>query len=317
MADIVDTTTGNLLFLEPIYNVIPDEFVGMEANEVYDAWANELGVLTTGAEVTLTTTSRVNIVTLPFNVGNTNNNVIGISRDGAVHFYDSVVPSTGDISNPPGVTVGVGSSIGDSGDIAGQSYPGDVTPSASLVAKRRNFTSESLTGTNPFRLRITDDSVIINFRTLSSPFNGTFDVSYRIYSNNRGVDMYVSQEIPDGLFGVLTLTNGAGVVEPTPANNNGTNIQALQTGGLLSRLNIPPLVLFTIDGTVQDGINNPIIRRVSAINQETKSLRSTTMSAADGTYSLPVDGDVDYIVICEDMGDNPRNALVFDRVRGA
>jgi len=68
----------------------------------------------------------------------------------------------------------------------------------------------------------------------------------------------------------------------------------------------------SLSGTVIDPDGNPLVRTVRAYHRVTGRLISETVSALDGTWSLPVaDTGQHFVVIHDDV----KNALIFDRVQ--
>lgn len=298
------------MFREPVIGAeIPTGFQGLSPSHIYTQWASELQVSNSTSIVNFESGAddTVGLYEADFNIGNGQSNKIGFSSEGSVCIYNSIEPENA--SRSPESNILVPSSVSDVGNISRLYFPDNIAPSVMFYA------SASATDDTVPTLRVQSASGSIIILMVVKPYSGSgnIEVAIRIYSNGQ-IDVYTQPIGTNGISGIITLVQSTSV-SSLSATNDGTDIRAI-TNGELTRIAIPPLIELTISGTVQDGVNNPIIRRVSAIEQETKRLRSSVLSSDNGEYSLTVDDDTDYIIICEDMGENPRNALVFDRVRG-
>ena len=69
-----------------------------------------------------------------------------------------------------------------------------------------------------------------------------------------------------------------------------------------------------ISGTVIDINGTPAIRRILLFVQLTGIFYKSTTSNEMGKFTISATPNTEFIVVCEDVGDNPENALVFDRV---
>lgn len=68
----------------------------------------------------------------------------------------------------------------------------------------------------------------------------------------------------------------------------------------------------SLSGTVIDADGNPLVRTVRAYHRLTGRLISETISATDGTWSLPVADTGEHFVV---VHDDVKNALIYDRVQ--
>ncbi len=318
MADIIDPLTGETLFREPSARVIPEEFQDASILSIYQVWASELGVASIGTDIVLTGGNDDTAVTgeLALNVGQGQSNAVTISSEGMINFYNTLSPAAGS-GRTGNVSYNIPSGVDPGGNITRAYFATEASPTLSLFYRPTRTIDGVISNVdNDIRIRSTTDAAI--FYVQQRDFSGNFlQVAIRV-SSNGSLDFFAQRtagSAPQSEIGFITNRSESPFATPV-ATNDGTVFFPLN-GNNLTYVAIDAFVVLAITGTVQDGVNNPIIRRVSAIEQESKLIRSTVMSAADGTYSLPVDPDMEYIVVCEDMGENPRNALVFDRVRGA
>lgn len=318
MADITNDS-GEVIVASPSELPIPAEYTGLTIKEIYDAMCAEAGLDPTVRDGKLV--PRYNYYTSPsdlftlngnvfYDIGNPYCHIQGIAP--TIHFYSQNYSITS--SSHRQVTmqnVGVSASTGITFPVATNS----ITPIFSIHFLP-NF-GQSGYGLDTTSISISNSSINLFYFKLDTRFemlvriklSGEIEV---VIKNNT-----ISNE---PVFGFLTYLTDEG--QPVPAstepilNPSGTTSWEI-TDTDIHYYKSPEVERAFIKGIVQKGTGNYLARNITVLDSETKGVRNTTTSsAADGSFSISVTPETEYMVICEDQGADPANALIFDRVVG-
>lgn len=155
-----------------------------------------------------------------------------------------------------------------------------------------------------------------DFAILHIPFK-EIHVSFKFDRVNQSVDIYYSSTVAY-LMAVCTVDSSVVHSGNSPGGDASTGTfdtrYLVAEAGVLKRMNAAKFVEYLLAGIVQDTDANKLVRTVSALDQTTKKLVKAVQSDVGGNFSMGVVGETEYMVIVEDEGVTPRNALIFDHV---
>lgn len=310
---------GEVIIASPVEQTIPVEYAGMTCKEIYDAMCIEHGLDPAVRDGKLVPrysyTSPSDLFTLTgnvfYDVGNPNCHIQGIAP--TIHFYSQSHDITSSTHRNIDMTnVGIVDSTGVTFPV---SAAGSLTPWFS-IHMLPNFGRDSY-GLHTDSTSNSNPSVNLFYFKDSS---NRFEMVVRIKLSGE-IDAVIKNDnvvnVPK--FGFLTYLTDEG--SPVPASAPifdpvGTTAWRI-TDTDIHYYKSPEVERAFIKGIVQNGAGNFLSRKITVLDGETKGVRNVVnSSAADGSFSVSVSPDTEYMVICEDQGIDAKNALVFDRVIG-
>lgn len=313
MANITNSS-GEVILASPSEQTVPVEYAGLTIKQIYDAMCVEHGLDPAAGDNKLTGDFATEEFTLSGNMFyDIGNPTVMLSKySTCFHFYKNTPTGT---ENDYHKTVDV-SNLGIS-DSMGIPYGRNSIPyfTIGFADNWGNFTIRkdvvSTSNSSP--------SANILYALFNYNANTYLEITIRILLSG-AIDVYVQKGTiaNNASGGFLAYTQAEGDPLPSTLTFDASRSTAWNiTDNNVHYYNSPEVERAFIKGVVQNGAGNYLARKVTVLDSATKGVRNvTTSSAVDGSFSISVSPDTEYMVICEDQGVEPKNALVFDRVFG-